>query len=67
MTHFDPISQLPEGFAMAMALARDPAALDAFGRLPGQKKAHYIDRAHHVSSKAEMRALISELGDTHTL
>ncbi len=66
MSHFDPLSQLPEGFAMN--LAQNPAALDAFGRLPGQEKAHYTERAHHVSSKAEMQALISELGnDSHTL
>lgn len=64
MSHFDPENHLPEGFAMA--LAQDPAALDAFGRLPGQEKAHYVDRAHQVSSKAEMRALVSELGDSYT-
>lgn len=60
MLQFEPMSQLPEGFAMA--LAQDPAALDAFGRLPGQEKSHYLDRAHQVSSKAEMRALVAELG-----
>lgn len=49
-----------------MALGQDPSALDAFGRLPGQEKSHYVDRAHHVSSKAEMEALISELGNSHT-
>lgn len=62
MSQFEPMSQLPEGFAMALALAQDPAALDAFGRLPGQEKSHYLDRAHQVSSKAEMRALVAELG-----
>ena len=61
MSHFDFMEQLPEG--LAMALAQDPAALDAFGRLPGQEKSHYVDRAHQVSSKAEMRALVAELGD----
>lgn len=64
-SHFDPEGSLPEGFAMA--LSQDPAALDAFGRLPGQEKAHYVERAHQVSSKAEMRALVSELGDSYTL
>lgn len=65
MSHFDPAHPLPEGFAMA--LAQDPAALDTFGRLPGQEKSHYVNRAHQVSSKAEMRALVSELHDSHTL
>lgn len=64
-SHFDLESSLPEGFAMA--LAQNPAALDAFGRLPGQEKAHYVERAHQVSSKAEMRTLVSELGDSYTL
>lgn len=60
MIHYDPMSQLPEGFAMA--LAQDPAAMDAFGRLPGQEKAHYVERAHQARSKWEMRSLVSELG-----
>lgn len=65
MSHFDFENLLPEGFAMA--LAQDPGALDAFGQLPGQEKSHYVERAHHVSSKTEMQALISELGNSHTL
>lgn len=48
-----------------MALAQDPDAMDAFGRLPGQEKAHYVERAHHVRSRAEMVSLVSELGDDH--
>ena len=59
------LPDLPEGFAMA--LAQDPAAYDAFGRLPYSGKTHYIQRAHQVSSKAEMRALLSELDHTYTL
>ena len=68
MSYSDIGNQLPEGFAMAMAmaLAQDPTALDAFGRLPGQEKSHYVERAHQASSKAEMQALISELGNSHT-
>lgn len=64
MSDLDPLSQLPEG--LAMALAQDPNAMDAFGRLPGSEKSHYIERAHQVSSKAEMRMLVSELGNHHT-
>ena len=65
MSHLDSISELPEGFSMA--LAQNPVALDTFGRLPGQEKSHYVERAHQVSSKAEMQALVSELGNSHTL
>lgn len=65
MPHSDPLSSLPEGFAMA--LAQDPNAMDAFGRLPNQEKAHYVERAHQVSSKTEMRSLVSELGKGYTL
>lgn len=67
MPDFDLTNQLPEG--LVMALSQNPTALDAFGRLPGQEKSHYVDRAHHVSSKEEMLALVSELGDSdsHTL
>ncbi|MCI9263874.1 MAG: YdeI/OmpD-associated family protein [Oscillospiraceae bacterium] len=65
MVHYDPMSQLPEGFTMA--LAQNPAALDAFGRLPGQEKTHYVDRAHQTSSREEMRSLVSELGKGYTL
>lgn len=64
MPQFEPENQLPEGFAMA--LAQDPSAMDAFGRLSGQEKSHYADRAHQVSSKAEMRALVAELGGFYT-
>ena len=65
MTGFDPFAELPEGFAMA--LAQDPAALDAFGRLPKDEKAHYVTRSHQVSSRDEMRALVSELDHKRTL
>lgn len=64
MSDFDPFRELPEGFAMA--LAQDPAAMDAFGRLPHSEKAHYVDRSHQVSSREEMRALVSELDHKRT-
>lgn len=64
MSIFDPTAQLPEGFAKA--LTQDPAALDTFGRLPGQEKAHYVERAHQASTRAEMHALVSELGQPYT-
>lgn len=64
MSHFDFMKLLPEG--SAIALGQDPEALNTFGQLPGQEKSHYMDRAHQVSSKAEMQALVSELGNSHT-
>lgn len=64
MSHFDFTDPLPEGFSMA--LAQNPEALNTFGQLPGQEKSHYVDRAHQASSKAEMQALVSELGHFHT-
>lgn len=57
---YDPMSQLPVGFART--LAQNPAALDNFGRLPGQEKTHYVEGGHHSRSRAESRSLISELG-----
>jgi len=60
MSRLDPIRDLPEGFAMA--LAQNPAAMDAFGRLPGSEKAHYVERARNTASKADMQALTDELG-----
>ena len=65
MSYSDLPDPLPEG--LAIALAQYPAAFDAFGRLPGQEKARYVERAHQVSSKAEMQALIAELGKDHTI
>lgn len=64
MSHFDSFTELPEGFAMA--LAQDPAALDAFGRLSPEEKAGYVSRSHQVGSRSEMRALVSELGARRT-
>lgn len=65
MSHFDFDNLIPEGFSIAPA--QDPTALDALGRLPGQGKSHYVDRDHHVSGRAEMLSLISELDKSHTL
>ena len=64
MPDFDPTTELPAGFSAA--LGQQPSVLDAFGRLSGSEKAHYAARAHQVSSKAEMRALIAELEHPYT-
>lgn len=64
MSDLDPFRELPEGFAMA--LAQDPAALDAFGRLTAGEKARYVDRAHHAATRQEMRALVDQLRHSGT-
>lgn len=48
-----------------MALAKDPSALAAFGRLPAQERAGYVSRAHRAASRGEMQSIIVELG-THS-
>lgn len=60
MSDFDPLRELPEGFAMA--LAQDPAAMNAFGKLSAGEKARWVEQAHQVHSRAEMRALVDHLG-----
>lgn len=59
-----PIPELPAGFVQG--LARHPTAMNVFGQLPAREKSHYIQRAHQTSSKAEMRALITELDHFYT-
>ena len=60
MIHYDPMSQLP--FELANTISQNPAALDAFGRRPGQEKSHYMTGFHHVNSMREVNTLLSELG-----
>ena len=50
---------LPLGFGMA--LAQQPDALNVFAALPKARKDEIIQRAHSVSSKDEMQALVQSL------
>ena len=58
-------NDLPLGFAFA--LAQRPEAMQTFSNLPQAKKAEILQKAHHVSSKAEMQSLVNSLlPATHT-
>lgn len=52
-------NDLPLGFGFA--LAQNPDAMQYFSKLPRSKQAEILQKAHAVSSKAEMRSLVSSL------
>lgn len=54
------ISQLPVGFAMALAM--NQTALEKFGAMPQDKKEALVERAHNVRSKSQMHELVEEIG-----
>lgn len=52
-------NDLPLGFSFA--LAQNPNAMQIFSNLPEGKKAQILEKAHSVSSKDEMQALVRDL------
>lgn len=52
-------NDLPLGFAFV--LAQRPEAMQVFSGLSEERKAELLQRAHGVSSKAEMQALVEGL------
>ncbi len=52
-------SALPLG--LGMALAQNPAAMQRFAALPPAQRQAVIARAHAVSSRREMQALVAAL------
>lgn len=52
-------SELPLGFTMA--LAQHPHAMEKLAAMPPSEKAELLRRAHAVSSKSEMQALVASL------
>ena len=52
-------NDLPLGFSYA--LARNPEAMRNFSLLPESRKSEILQRAHAVSSKEEMRAIVDDL------
>ena len=52
-------NDLPLGFSFA--LAQHPDAMQAFSNLSDVKKAEILQKAHSVSSKAEMQSLVNSL------
>lgn len=51
--------KLPLG--LGFALAQDPEAMEAFTALPEADRAALLERAHTVSSREEMQALVNGL------
>ena len=52
-------NDLPLGFAFA--LAQDPDAMEKFSRLSASQQSEILQKAHAVSSKEEMQALVDSL------
>lgn len=55
----NPISELPMGFAMALAM--QPSAMQNYATLPSGQKSEILARAKAVQSKSEMQSLVSSL------
>ncbi len=51
--------ELPLGFGMA--LAQNPAAMQAFCQMDGEKRLRLLEEARHAQSKAEMRRVVHRL------
>jgi len=51
--------ELPLGFAFA--LAQRPEAMQMFSNLSPSRKSEILQKAHNVSSKAEMQSLVNSL------
>jgi len=52
-------NDMPVGFSFA--LAQNPSAMKAFAHMSEEKQQQILFQAHHVSSKAEMKALVNRL------
>lgn len=52
-------NDLPLGFSFA--LAQNPSAMQFFSNLPESKQSEVLQKAHSVSSKDEMQALVNSL------
>ena len=55
----NPISELPMGFAMALAM--QPTAMQHYATLPDGQKSEILARAKTVQSKSEMQSLVNSL------
>ena len=53
--------QVPIGFAMA--LAQNPAAMEAYAALSREAQSDILTRAHSARSEAEMRRIVSGIGN----
>jgi hypothetical protein len=55
----NPLSELPEGFAMA--LAANVKALEVFSAMSDGEKRRVLDGTHALGSKADMQAYVARL------
>lgn len=55
----NPMSELPMGFAMALAM--QPTAMQNYATLPDGQKSEILSRAKAVQSKSEMQSLVNSL------
>lgn len=51
--------EIPMG--MAMTIAEDPGAMEAFCRLSSDRRAEIVSKARNVKSREEMTALVRDL------
>ena len=54
-------NELPLGFGMA--LAQNMNAMQVFSNLSASEKQNYLNKAHAVGSKKEMRGLVQSITD----
>lgn len=52
-------NQIPLGFGFA--LAQNPAAMECFSGLTAEQRSELLEKAHSVTSKQEMKALVNSL------
>lgn len=60
MNSLNPLADLPMG--LGMALAQDVPAMERFANLSPDQQRDVIDQTHRITSKSEMQALVSRLG-----
>ena len=55
--------ELPMG--LAMALAKSPKAMKAFGEMNEKEKQNLIDMTHSVTSKSEMQSMVARIEERY--
>lgn len=59
MDPFNPLSDLPMGFGMA--LAQNVSAMERFSSLSPDQQRDIIDQTHRITSKTEMQSFVNGL------
>lgn len=60
MNSLNPLADLPMGLGMAQA--QDVPAMERFAHLSPDQQQDVIDQTHRITSKSEMQAFVSRLG-----